>query len=203
MYQCLSPLLCMRFQWVWFKIYHHGYRTEDDITMKLTEIIFLNDVIQKHRTQGAKVQMIMVRDSPLSLHEGASSPIPLSPLQESWDFLQLQCALYINSEVSGIPLAMAVRAGACHGLLHHYYQLIMFMICTGIVHLVTMGYSHLLNAGITSFTHTVALTRISSFTHTFIWPCLDVFIRSHCTRHSYCNFSPHSPRSQPEGLCSG
>ena len=29
--------------------------------MKLTEIIFLNDVIQKHRTQGAKVQMIMVR----------------------------------------------------------------------------------------------------------------------------------------------
>ena len=40
-------------------------RTEDDVTMKLTEIIFLNDVIQKHRTQGAKVQMIMVRDSHL------------------------------------------------------------------------------------------------------------------------------------------
>ena len=35
-------------------------RTEDDVTMKLTEIIFLNDVIQKHRSQGAKVQMIMV-----------------------------------------------------------------------------------------------------------------------------------------------
>ena len=31
-----------------------------------------------------------------------------SILQESWDFLQLQCALYINSEVSGIPLSMAV-----------------------------------------------------------------------------------------------
>ena len=28
--------------------------------------------------------------------------------QESWDFLQLQCALYINSEMSGIPLSMAV-----------------------------------------------------------------------------------------------
>ena len=28
--------------------------------------------------------------------------------QESWDYLQLQCALYINSEVSGIPLTMAV-----------------------------------------------------------------------------------------------
>ena len=28
--------------------------------MKLTEIIFLNDVIQRHRSQGAKVQLIMV-----------------------------------------------------------------------------------------------------------------------------------------------
>ncbi|XP_013774384.1 DNA-directed RNA polymerase III subunit RPC1-like [Limulus polyphemus] len=57
---------------------------EDDLTMKLTEIIFLNDVIQKHRASGAKMQMIM----------------------EDWDFLQLQCALYINSETSGIPLNM-------------------------------------------------------------------------------------------------
>ncbi len=30
------------------------------MTMKLTEIIFLNDVIQRHRSLGAKVQMIMV-----------------------------------------------------------------------------------------------------------------------------------------------
>lgn len=57
---------------------------EDDVTVKLTEIIFLNDVIQKHRTSGAKMQMIM----------------------EDWDFLQLQCALYVNSETSGIPLNM-------------------------------------------------------------------------------------------------
>ena len=28
--------------------------------MKLTEIVFLNDVIQKHRATGAKMQMIMV-----------------------------------------------------------------------------------------------------------------------------------------------
>ena len=28
--------------------------------MKLTEIIFLNDVITKHRATGAKMQMIMV-----------------------------------------------------------------------------------------------------------------------------------------------
>ncbi|KAK6169039.1 hypothetical protein SNE40_020167 [Patella caerulea] len=57
---------------------------EDDITMKFTEIIFLNDVIQKHRASGAKMQMIM----------------------EDWDFLQLQVALLYNSETSGIPLHM-------------------------------------------------------------------------------------------------
>ena len=39
------------------------HSTEDDVTMKLTEIIFLNDVIQKHRSQGAKVQIIMVSPS--------------------------------------------------------------------------------------------------------------------------------------------
>uniref|UniRef100_H3BGV0 DNA-directed RNA polymerase subunit n=1 Tax=Latimeria chalumnae TaxID=7897 RepID=H3BGV0_LATCH len=60
---------------------------EDDLTMKLTEIVFLNDVIKKHRMSGAKTQMIM----------------------EDWDFLQLQCALYINSELSGIPLNMAPK----------------------------------------------------------------------------------------------
>lgn len=57
---------------------------EDDLTMKLTEIIFLNDVIRKHRSTGAKVQIVM----------------------EDWDYLQLQCALYINSEISGIPMNM-------------------------------------------------------------------------------------------------
>lgn len=57
---------------------------EDDMTVKLTEIVFLNDVISKHRANGAKVQMI----------------------NEDWDYLQLQCALYINSELSGIPLQM-------------------------------------------------------------------------------------------------
>jgi len=33
--------------------------------MKLTEIIFLNDVIQKHKATGAKMHMIMVRTPPL------------------------------------------------------------------------------------------------------------------------------------------
>ncbi|KAK3090302.1 hypothetical protein FSP39_010768 [Pinctada imbricata] len=57
---------------------------EDDITMKMTEILFLNDVIQKHKATGAKMSMIM----------------------EDWDFLQLQVALLYNSETSGIPIHM-------------------------------------------------------------------------------------------------
>ena len=54
---------------------------EDDVTMKMTEIVFLNDVIVKHKQMGASSKTI----------------------QEDWDFLQLQCALHINSQVSGIP----------------------------------------------------------------------------------------------------
>lgn len=62
------------------------FRNEDDLTMKQSEIIFINDVIKKHKLSGASVNMY----------------------QEGWDFLQLQTALYINSELSGIPLAMMV-----------------------------------------------------------------------------------------------
>lgn len=54
---------------------------EDDVTMKLSEIILINDVIVNHRQKGATSKMI----------------------QEDWDFLQLQCALHINSQLSGIP----------------------------------------------------------------------------------------------------
>lgn len=38
----------------------YNSRNEDDITMKLTEIIFLNDVIQKHIASAAKMHLIMV-----------------------------------------------------------------------------------------------------------------------------------------------
>ncbi|KAF2885542.1 hypothetical protein ILUMI_20610 [Ignelater luminosus] len=57
---------------------------EDDLTMKQSQIIFVNDVIRKHKLSGESVNMY----------------------QEGWDFLQLQTALYINSELSGVPLAM-------------------------------------------------------------------------------------------------
>ncbi|XP_022661232.1 DNA-directed RNA polymerase III subunit RPC1-like isoform X1 [Varroa jacobsoni] len=60
---------------------------EDDLTVKLTEMIFLNDVIERHRQTNAKPQMIV----------------------EDRDFLQLQFALYVNGEMSGVPQNMAPK----------------------------------------------------------------------------------------------
>lgn len=62
--------------------------------MKLSEIVFINDVIMKHKLSGAKVQMIA----------------------EDWEFLQLHCALYINSETSGIPINMQVKINTVYPL---------------------------------------------------------------------------------------
>ena len=62
------------------------FRTEDDLTMKQSEILLINDVISKHMNTGGKIELI----------------------QEDWDYLQLHCALYFNSELSGIPLSMIV-----------------------------------------------------------------------------------------------
>ena len=62
----LHVLLLFVCRLFWFKGFHkrccHFYlcRNEDDITMKMTEIMFLNDVIQKHKATGAKMSMIMV-----------------------------------------------------------------------------------------------------------------------------------------------
>ncbi|CAG7825815.1 unnamed protein product [Allacma fusca] len=55
--------------------------TEDDITMKISEICFLNDALVKHKESGGKLEMFV----------------------DYWDCLQQQCALLINSEMSGIP----------------------------------------------------------------------------------------------------
>ena len=56
---------------------------------QLTEIVFLNDVIMKHSATGATVKM----------------------MQDDWDYLQLQCALHFNSQLSGIPADKG--RGAC------------------------------------------------------------------------------------------
>ncbi|KFB44003.1 hypothetical protein ZHAS_00011833 [Anopheles sinensis] len=58
--------------------------TEDDLTMKQSEILLISDVIAKHTMTGGKIELI----------------------QEDWDYLQLHCALYFNSELSGIPLSL-------------------------------------------------------------------------------------------------
>ncbi|XP_060879437.1 DNA-directed RNA polymerase III subunit RPC1 [Metopolophium dirhodum] len=57
---------------------------EDDLTLKLSEVLFINDVIVKHKQSGAKPQL----------------------LHEDWEYLQLHCALYINSDLSGVSRTM-------------------------------------------------------------------------------------------------
>lgn len=59
--------------------------TEDDLTIKTNDILNINAAIMKHITEeGAKVDLI----------------------QTDWEYLQLQVAIYFNSEISGIPRDM-------------------------------------------------------------------------------------------------
>lgn len=74
--------------------------TEDDLTMKQSEILLINDVINKHMNTGGKTELI----------------------QEDWDFLQLHVSLYFNSEVSGIPLAMLVG----YNYIYIIYSILLF-----------------------------------------------------------------------------
>ena len=55
---------------------------EDDITMKLIQIIEVNNVLRQGLEKGS----------------------PINNLMENWDFLQIQCAMYINSELPGLSL---------------------------------------------------------------------------------------------------
>lgn len=57
---------------------------EDYLTMKLSEISLINGVIRKQNNVNINMYM------------------------EHWDYLQLHCGLYINSEMSGIPAHMQV-----------------------------------------------------------------------------------------------
>lgn len=56
--------------------------------MKQSEILLINEVIVKHMSTNGKIELI----------------------QEDWDYLQLHCALYFNSEISGVPLSMMVSS---------------------------------------------------------------------------------------------
>jgi DNA-directed RNA polymerase III subunit RPC1 len=54
---------------------------EDDLTIKLSEIIHINNIIRNALEKGA----------------------PASTVMEDWDFLQIQVAMYFNSQVPGLP----------------------------------------------------------------------------------------------------
>ncbi|KDQ65120.1 hypothetical protein JAAARDRAFT_28779 [Jaapia argillacea MUCL 33604] len=58
-----------------------GASNEDDLTVKLTEIVFTNALIKQGLSKGA----------------------PTPQFMEYWDFLQLSVAMYINSELPGVP----------------------------------------------------------------------------------------------------
>lgn len=65
------------------------FRNEDDITMKMTEIMFLNDVIQKHKATGAKMSMIMVRSKIIRIF------LPYSGIKSNVIFISF-CHTFVN-----------------------------------------------------------------------------------------------------------
>ena len=70
--------------------------TEDDITSKLSDIVHVNNLIKEGLRSGQPVQTIM----------------------EQWDFLQIQIAVYINSDVPGLQTSAYGKAirGFCQRL---------------------------------------------------------------------------------------
>ncbi|KAI0052660.1 beta and beta-prime subunits of DNA dependent RNA-polymerase [Auriscalpium vulgare] len=73
-----------------------GASNEDDLTVKLTEIVFTNALIKQGIVKGA----------------------PTAQFMEQWDFLQLSVAMYINSELPGVPSQMGQKPirGFCQRL---------------------------------------------------------------------------------------
>ncbi|KAK4056507.1 DNA-directed RNA polymerase III subunit C1 (rpo31) [Microbotryomycetes sp. JL221] len=91
-WQYLSvPPVCIR-----PSVQQEAATNEDDITVKLTEIIFMNAVIKTGLAKGVTTQNLM----------------------EQWDFLQLAVATYINSELPGIPTVIGQKPirGFCQRL---------------------------------------------------------------------------------------
>lgn len=78
-YICVPPV-CIR-----PSVQQEGGSNEDDLTTKLSEIVFANTLIK------------------LSLQKGGK-PATTSQLVEQWEFLSLTIGLYINSEMPGQPL---------------------------------------------------------------------------------------------------
>jgi DNA-directed RNA polymerase III subunit RPC1 len=74
-----------------------GGSTEDDLTVKLQEIIEMNNALRMALDKGATMKMVA----------------------EDWEFLQIQVALYINGETPGIPrqlMGTKMLRGLCQRL---------------------------------------------------------------------------------------
>ena len=70
-----APPVCIR-----PSVPQDGSSTEDDITVKLCDIVHINTLIK----------------------EGLKKGLPVQTILEQWDFLQVQIAMYINSDVPGL-----------------------------------------------------------------------------------------------------
>ena len=71
--------------------------TEDDITSKISDIVHINTLIK----------------------QGLQNGSPLSTIMEQWDFMQLQVAMIVHSEMPGVqasPVAAAPIRGYCQRL---------------------------------------------------------------------------------------
>ncbi|KAK7467362.1 DNA-directed RNA polymerase III subunit C1 (rpo31) [Stygiomarasmius scandens] len=64
-----------------------GASNEDDLTVKLTEIVFTNALIK----------------------QGLAKGVPTPQFMEQWEFLQLSVAMYVNSELPGVPSQMGQK----------------------------------------------------------------------------------------------
>ncbi|BFZ57438.1 DNA-directed RNA polymerase III subunit C1 (rpo31) [Savitreella phatthalungensis] len=86
-----APPVCIR-----PTVTQDGGVTEDDITAKLTEIVFNNALIKAALDKGT----------------------PIATLMEQWDYLQLSIAMYINSDMPGVPISQAQKPmrGFCQRL---------------------------------------------------------------------------------------
>ncbi|EIM85461.1 beta and beta-prime subunits of DNA dependent RNA-polymerase [Stereum hirsutum FP-91666 SS1] len=85
------PPVCIR-----PSVQQDGASNEDDLTVKLTEIVFTNALIRQGLAKGA----------------------PTAQLMEQWEFLQLSVGMYINSEMPGVPSQMGQKPirGFCQRL---------------------------------------------------------------------------------------
>jgi DNA-directed RNA polymerase III subunit RPC1 len=91
-----------------------GASNEDDITVKLTEIVFTNALIKQGIAKGAPISQFMVNPSCVSSGACVSNDLG----QEQWEFLQVSVAMYINSELPGVPPQMGQKPmrGFCQRL---------------------------------------------------------------------------------------